>query len=141
MAKRIQGKHIKHSPNVKLQTETQFASAFYVKSSTPYISAIKKITKQLNKFSKTTGVKKYNNDQYKKIQYITVKGMGRTIERTLKIAMRFQDLDYRVDILTGSVQVLDEFEIDACAKDGDEEREYRKRMVSSIEARIWLKRE
>ncbi|CCG23853.1 Pop7 protein [Candida orthopsilosis Co 90-125] len=152
MVNRIEGKHIKHSPQTRRLTETQYNSKFLVKSSTPFISAIKQISKQLARFSKSQGTqRKFQNDQYKKVKYITVKGMGKTIEKTLKLAMHFQSLGYKVDILTGSVKVLDEFERKAIVHsddDGDEgigredcETEYRKRMVSSVEARIWLHRE
>lgn len=111
MVKRINGKHIKHSPQTKPLTETQFNSTFHVKSSTPFISAVKRINKQLAKFTKLQGTqRKFQNDQYKRVKYITVKGMGKTIEKTLKLAMHFQQLGYKVDIITGSVQVLDEFE-------------------------------
>ena len=167
MVKRINGKHIKHSPQTKPLTETQFNSTFHVKSSTPFISAVKRINKQLAKFTKLQGTqRKFQNDQYKRVKYITVKGMGKTIEKTLKLAMHFQQLGYKVDIITGSVQVLDEFEkkvlapagidnedlrmgIEGEEEDDDDERnsltdyetEYKKRMVSSVEARVWLQRE
>ncbi|KAI5968960.1 hypothetical protein CANMA_001956 [Candida margitis] len=150
MAKRIQGKHIKHSAQTTRLTETQFNSTFLVKSSTPFISAIKRINKQLTKFAKQQGSqRKFQNDQYKKVKYIAVKGMGRTIEKTLKLAMHFQSQGYKVDILTGSVQVLDEFEKrvesfnpdSILAAEMDYETEYKKRMVSSVEARVWLQRE
>ncbi|KAI5955308.1 hypothetical protein KGF54_001869 [Candida jiufengensis] len=121
-------------------------------------------SKNLNNLNSSNYNKKYQNENYKKVKYITVKGMGKTIEKTLKIAMNYQnDQNYKVDILTGSVQVLDEFEkshtsqIDSiedavdntiCTKDSIEEnhfdgpeREYQKRMVSYVEARVWLKRE
>ena len=119
------------------------------------------------KFTKLQGTqRKFQNDQYKRVKYITVKGMGKTIEKTLKLAMHFQQLGYKVDIITGSVQVLDEFEkkvlapagidnedlrmgIEEEEEDDDDERnsltdyetEYKKRMVSSVEARVWLQRE
>ncbi|KAG5418770.1 hypothetical protein I9W82_003488 [Candida metapsilosis] len=157
MVNRIQGKHIKHSPQTKRLTETQFNSTFLVKSSTPFISAIKRINKQLAKFTKQqagggTGQRKFQNEQYKKVKYLTAKGMGKSIEKTLKLAMHFQSQGYKVDILTGSVQVLDEFEKKVVVhSDGDDdyegvdredlETEYKKRMVSSVEARIWLQRE
>ncbi|KAI5965559.1 uncharacterized protein KGF55_000921 [Candida pseudojiufengensis] len=172
LRKKKEGKHIKHSPNINIQSETQFNSTFLVKSSTPYVSALKKIDKILTKFNKSknqhqnsnsSSNKKFQNENYKKLKYITVKGMGKTIEKTLKIAMNFKfELNYKVDIITGSIQVLDEFEKksepmsieekNAIAfsianedddKDNDDEpeREYQKRMVSYVEARIWLKRE
>ncbi|KAI5962736.1 hypothetical protein KGF57_001470 [Candida theae] len=152
MANRIEGKHIKHSAQTKRLTETQFNSTFLVKSSTPFISAVKRIDKQLTKFSKSQGTqRKFQNDQYKKVKYLIVKGMGKTIEKTLKLAMHFQSQGYKVDILTGSVQVLDEFEKEAyISSDGEDgsrfghadiETKYKKRMVSSVEAKIWLQRE
>lgn len=157
MGKRIQGKHIKHSANLKPLTETQASSTFLIKSRTPYISSLKKITKTLDKFNKTkSNVKKYQNEQFKNVKYITVKGMNKTIEKVLSLALHFQDENYKVDILTGSVEVLDEFILpDATSNDNSEgeeeedddddddennERIYKKRMVSSIEARIWIKR-
>ena len=157
MGKRIQGKHIKHSANLKPLTETQASSTFLIKSRTPYISSLKRITKTLDKFNKTkSNVKKYQNEQFKNVKYITVKGMNKTIEKVLSLALHFQDKNYKVDILTGSVEVLDEFILpdattndnsdggdeddDSDADDEDNERIYKKRMVSSIEARIWIKR-
>ncbi|KAG7665150.1 uncharacterized protein J8A68_001206 [[Candida] subhashii] len=145
MGKRLQAKHLKHSPNLIPQTETQKASTFLVKSRTPYVSALKTITKQLEKFEKTSNIKKFQNLQYKRVKYITVKGMGKSIEKTLSILLNFQER-YKVDILTGSVEVLDEFEMEKKEGedvDDDEEGEkvYKKRMVSSVEGRIWLKRD
>lgn len=72
--------------------------------------------------------------------------MGKAIENTLSIALKFQDeLNYKVDILTGSVEVLDEFQIGTNGDDSDndynDETLFKKRMVSYIETRIWLKRE
>lgn len=170
MAKRIQGKnirHTKHSPVQKLQNETEFNLTILIKSLTPFISALKRIQKQLNKFSKSaatsTSSKKYQNDQYKKLQYIKVRGMGKCLEKTLKLALKFQELNYRVDIVTGSIEVIDEFEkleneeetkmdVDVDVDVGketmqeddvfdDEERIYCKRMVSTVEVRIWLNRD
>lgn len=154
--KRIQGKrHIKHSPNLAPFNETQNASNFLIKSSTPYVSAIKQITKKLNKFSKSKNshtINKFQNEQYKTIKYITVKGMGKTIEKVASIGTHFQK-DYKVDVLTGSTTVLDEFapiesnqEPDNENKsddddDGDDKTIYKKRTVSSIEIRIWIKRD
>ncbi|CAX41966.1 subunit of ribonucleases P/MRP, putative [Candida dubliniensis CD36] len=155
---RIQGKrHIKHSPNLTPFNETQNASNFLIKSSTPYISAIKQITKKLNKFSKSKNshtVNKFQNEQYKTIKYITVKGMGKTIEKVASIGIHFQK-DYKVDVLTRSITVLDEFapiesnqepKNEGSSHNDDEEDEeedtiYEKRTVSSIEIRIWIKRD
>ncbi|EGW30717.1 uncharacterized protein SPAPADRAFT_142779 [Spathaspora passalidarum NRRL Y-27907] len=132
MTKRIQGKHIKHTANIKPRTQTEQISTFLIKSQTPYVSAIKKISKQLSKFEHSTGVKKYS--QYKQVSYITVKGMGKSIEKTLSVGLYFQER-YNVDIHTGTVEVLDEFQQD------EDESVYKKRLVSSVELKIWLKKE
>ncbi|EMG48468.1 POP7 Ribonucleases P/MRP protein subunit POP7 [Candida maltosa Xu316] len=145
MGKRIEGKHIKHSSNLKPFTETENKSIFLIKSSTPYISALKQITKLLNNFTKSKNVKKFQNESFKNVKYVTVKGMSKTIEKTLNLAIHFQDKNYKVDILTGSVKVLDEFvptkNVPEEEEDEDDDRIYQKRMVSSIEVRIWIRRD
>lgn len=138
----IDGKHIKHSANINLQKNVEKETTFLVKSSTPFVSALKKINKMLDKFNKTVNksTNKYQGGEFKKVKYIVVKGMGKSIESTLGLAGIFQDQhDYKVDILTGSVEVLDEF-VPEENKTLDDII-YKKRMVSSIELRIWLKRE
>ena len=145
--KRINGRHIKHSPNTQPLLKIENETTFLVKSSTPYISALKRIQKLLAKFDKSVlPNKKYQNLEYKKVKYITVKGMGKAIENTLSIALKFQDeLNYRVDVLTGSVEVLDEFQTQTNDDDSDndynDDNVFKKRMVSYIETRIWLKRD
>lgn len=144
--KRIAGKHIKHSPNTQIRLKIENETTFLVKSTTPYISALKRIQKILAKFDKSVlPNKKYQNMEYKKVNYITVKGMGKAIENTLSIALKFQDeLNYKVDILTGSVDVLDEFNVNAgddSDNDYNDDTIFKKRMVSYVESRIWLKRE
>lgn len=144
--KRIAGKHTKHSPNTQIRLKIENETTFLVKSTTPYISALKRIQKILAKFDKSVlPNKKYQNMEYKKVNYITVKGMGKAIENTLSIALKFQDeLNYKVDILTGSVDVLDEFNVNAgddSDNDYNDDTIFKKRMVSYVESRIWLKRE
>ena len=48
---------------------------------------------KLNKFSKSKNshtINKFQNEQYKTIKYITVKGMGKTIEKVASIGTHFQ---------------------------------------------------
>ncbi|CUM62834.1 uncharacterized protein PRCAT00000392001 [Priceomyces carsonii] len=142
-SRRIKGRQIKHAPLVPIKLVVEHETQILIKTSTPYVAALKRIRKALDKFDKTsTSNKKYCNGEYKKVKYISVKGMGRAIEKTLSIGLNFQDeLGYRIDILTGSVEVLDEFEVDD--ENGEEEYEesvYKKRMVSFVEVRIFLKR-
>lgn len=131
------GKHIKHSPNVIHRLLTERETLFLVKSKTPYISAIKKIDKILVKYSGKSTNKKYQGGQYKKVKFITIKGMGKSIQKTVSIGLKYQqDGDYPVDVFTGSVQVLDELK----PEDSDEENStYKTRMVSFVEIRIHLR--
>lgn len=129
---------IKHSPNTQIVGVVQRETTFLVKLRTPFVSAIKQITKILQKFDKLRlNHRKYNNGEYKRVRYITVKGAGRAIEKAIAVGAKFAEMDYKVDYLTGSVEVLDEFKGD----DSDDDSEFAKRMVSYIEARIWLKRD
>lgn len=142
---RLNAKHIKHSPNTTPYLQVAGDTTFLVKSKTPYVSALKRITKKLDKYTRATQLRdRHSLGAYKKVQYITVKGMGRAIEKTLLLALEFQDrLMYRTDIQTGSVEVIDEFKMeDGADSDWDEDdRElvYKKRMVSYVEVRIWIK--
>lgn len=131
------GKHIKHSPNVSHQLMTERETNFLVKSKTPYISAVKKINKILNKYNGKSTNKKYQAGQYKKVKFVSIKGMGKAIEKTAALGLKYQqDGDYKVDIVTGSVEVLDELK----PEDSDEEDStYSKRMVSYLEIKIWLR--
>lgn len=140
----INGKHIRHSANNSIKPSVEVETTYLVKSSTPFISGVKKINKILDKFNKTINRtnRKYQGGEYKKVNYITVKGMGKAIPKTLSIACKFQDeMDFKVDILTGSTEVLDEFEPDESIEGSIEDTVYKKRKVSYIELRIWLKRE
>lgn len=149
---RIEGKLIKHSANTNIRLVVEQETTFLMKSSTPFVSALKKINKIMDKFNKTLtkDTNKYQRGEYKKLKYITVKGMGKSIENTLGIANRLQnDYHYKVDILTGTVEVLDEFAKseeslttgETNSKGGDPLITFQKRKVSTIELRVWLKRE
>ena len=145
---KINGKHIRRSANVNTQLVVEKDTTFLVKSSTPFVSGLKRINKMLDKFNKTVTrhTNKYQGGEFKKVKYITVKGMGKSIENTLGIANRLQnDYHYKVDVLTGTVEVVDEFvpfEGEASqSKDGIEDPTFQKRKVSTIELRVWLKRE
>ncbi|EGV65471.1 ribonuclease P subunit p20 family protein [Yamadazyma tenuis] len=146
--KRINGKHIKHRANIHISSVVERETTFLVKSSTPFVSALKRIHKMLDKFNKTitTNTRKYQGGDYKNVKFITVKGMGKTIETTLGIANKLQnEANYRVDVLTGSVEVLDEFappdSSDGPPKGAIQETVFQKRMVSYVELHVWLKRE
>ncbi|CCH40624.1 Ribonuclease P protein subunit p20 [Wickerhamomyces ciferrii] len=119
---RFEGKHIRHAPSKQFKY-SDLETSVHIKSSTPYISAIKRINKLLNKLPKSQP----------KFKEITVLGMGATIEKTLSIGVYFQkDQGLKVDILTKSVDVLDEFD----DEDLDHDTIYKKRKVTAVELRI-----
>lgn len=142
-------KHIKHSPNYQIVLKIERETTFLVKSSSPFIAAVKRINKMLEKFSKASGSKnaKFRGGDYQKVKYVTVKGMGKSIEKTLSLGLKYQnELMHKVDIVTGGVEVLDEFKVkeedeDDEMDDGDRKSVYKNRMVSFVECRIWIKRD
>lgn len=131
---------VKHSPNTKLQLLVQRETTFLVRAKTPYIAAIKRIDKIFEKFDKNP---KFKRGEYKKVNYITVKGMGRAIDTTVSLGLHYKGKHYKVETLTGTVEVLDEIvtELNLDTKDSDTESLYRKRKASYVEIRIWLKRD
>lgn len=142
--------HIKHSPNIQLKTKIENETTFLVKSSTPFISAIKSINRKLEKFDKNAlPSKRYQRGDYKKVKYLTIKGMGKSIEKTLSLGLTYQDkLHYKIDISTKTVEVLDEIKpkaseliVDDSDDDDNVPSEYKTRRTSSVEIKIWLKRE
>lgn len=144
--KKVSGKHIKHKPPSKRLLLVEKETTYLVKSRSPFISALKRIQKLLEKFDRSLlPNSKYQNGEFKKVKYVTVKGMGKAIEKTISLGLVFQDeLAYKVDTLTGSLDVVDEFQtrLDEFDSDDDYNTEsvYQKRSVSYVEVRIWLKR-
>lgn len=71
-----------------------------------------------------------------------VLGMGKAIEKTLSLGCHFeQQLGKKVDVLTKSVELLDEVSVDDgdgdSIKDVDRETVLKKRTISGIELRIY----
>lgn len=138
---RVIGKtHIRHGPIGAIPLETEMQSTFLVKASTPYILAIKRISKMLAKFeSSPSQHRKFHGGEYKKVQFIRVKAMGRATSSALSIGIHFEhDQKYHTEYITGTLLVLDEFTSPADA--GDDSSELKKRLVSTLEIRIWLKK-
>lgn len=138
---------IKHRPNTAIATQIEKETTFLVKAQTPYIAAIKRIDRILAKFDVTNiDHKKFQRGQYKSVKYIRVKGMGRAIDKATSIALHYMvKKSYKVDIYTGTVEVVDEVSggSEYKTKDGDSDCEttFRKRNTSCVEVKIWLKRE
>ncbi|KAF5211998.1 putative ribonucleases P/MRP protein subunit [Clavispora lusitaniae] len=138
---------IKQSAVAKIQTQVERESTFLVKSKTPFISAIKRIDVILDKFDRDSiDHKKFRRGNYKKIKYIRVKGMGKAIEKVASLAAHYTTKKaYKVDVYTGTVDVVDEVQHKTNHSlkddDSDTESEYRERKVSYMEIKIWLKRD
>lgn len=134
-------KHIKHSANTKIALKIDETTSILIKSNTPYVSGLKRIKKTVDKFEQSLlpQNRKYQGGGFKSVKYISVKGMGKAIEKCLSLGLAFQDkFGYKIEVLTATVEVLDEFKQEG--SDNEEESEYRKRRTSSIEIRILLNR-
>lgn len=119
-------------PTLKTFSNDKIKTTIYVKCSSPYISIVKRTNHFLSQLEK------------RKSRYITLLGMGKAICKTLSVASYFSSLNgYKVDILTTTLQVLDEFYTDD-GKDEDgnaisnEDREVKlsPRNLSGVEIRI-----
>lgn len=123
-------KLIQKHPTVKDFSYKAIKTTMYVKSQTPYVSALKRINKFLNQ------LEKYN------AKYVTVLGMGKATEKILSIGCHFQNQrSYKVEIRTTSAQVIDEILENDDKEDGiceeDKETKLQVRTVSGIELRIY----
>lgn len=125
-----ESKLLRKLPTVKTLSRKQIKTTIYVKTSTPYISALKRIKKFLRDLPKSGST------------YVVVLGMGKAIEKTLSLGCHFeQQLGKKVDVLTKSVELLDEVSLDDedgdSIKDVDRETMLKKRTISGIELRIY----
>ncbi|EDO14478.1 hypothetical protein Kpol_242p1 [Vanderwaltozyma polyspora DSM 70294] len=133
---------IRKCPSIKTMAHKEIKTTIYVKSITPYVSALKRITKCLETLDKHGAT------------YVKVLGMGKAIEKTLSLGCHFQENKNRkVDIFTKSIPVLDEVEVEDEDeakdkdkdenKDGNEEQDsdretiMKKRTVPGIELHIY----
>lgn len=118
-------------PTVKVLSHRRIKSTMYIKSSTPFMSAVKKIDKMLKICP----------------QYVTVLGMGKAVSKTLAVACYFQERMLRVQVRTTTVDVLDKItkssesgNVDSDAdsdSDSDPETELKKRTITGIEVLIY----
>ncbi len=119
------GTQIKHSaPRIRSHQATK--TQLYLKPNVPLISTVKKVQKLLNNLPKNAP----------QVKYISVFAMSRAINNALSLACYLEEEQgLIVDILTGTVAVLDEFK-----QEEDEEEEesvMQKRLVTKIEVRVW----
>lgn len=127
---------IKHPP-LKPYLHTELDTTVYVKSSTPFMSAVKRINKIITKFDEIPnkrGRTIRRGNISKKVNYVTIKGMGKCIEKVLSLGIHFQCENFQIETYTKSIGVLDEI-VDE--KDEDD-NEMKKRNVGAIEIRIYI---
>lgn len=124
----------------RLQKET----TVLVKSSTPFVSAVKRIDRMLEKYDKGSGNStKYHRGEYKRLRYLTIKGMGAAMQKTVSLALHYETTKgHQIDIYTGTTTVLDSVAVAhiECKDDSEDETELRPRPVSYVEVRIHLKK-
>lgn len=131
-----QGKLIRKRPTIKVLSHKKIKTTIYVKSSTPYVSALKRITKFLDNLEKHGST------------YVSVLGMGKAVEKTLSLGCHFeQNKNKRVHILTKTIDLLDEVlqEVEneeeegqeAEIEDEDKDTILKKRRVCGVELKIY----
>ncbi|CAI4058967.1 hypothetical protein N7582_001253 [Saccharomyces uvarum] len=128
-------KRVRKHPSLKTLTHKQIHTTVFVKSATPYVSALKRINKFLD------GVHKHGSS------YVVVLGMGKAVEKTLALGCHFQDQkNKKIEVFTRSIEVLDEViaeqqegvESESDVDDEDKETQLKKRTVSGIELHIYV---
>lgn len=137
---------VKHSISREIPTQVERETLFLVKSATPFISAVKRLDAILDKFDRDAiEHKKFHRGNYKKIKYIRIKGLGRAMEKVASLAAHYTQKGYKIDVYTGSLEVTDEIhhKTEHSTKDdeSDTESELKKRTISYMEVRVWLKRD
>ncbi|KAF6009760.1 hypothetical protein HII13_000546 [Brettanomyces bruxellensis] len=127
---------VKHAPP-RTYHENETQKVVFVKSSTPFISAVKRIEKcldghRLKPNRRGRLASKYGNRE----AYVIVKGMGKAIPKVLNIGLHFKyEKNATLDVYTKTIGVLDEFK--SIPEASNEDDLLRKRNVSSIEIRIY----
>ncbi|ODQ80839.1 hypothetical protein BABINDRAFT_12943 [Babjeviella inositovora NRRL Y-12698] len=114
--------------NLKPFSVKSLQTIIHLKSSTPYVSALKRIQKHIIQLPK----------KQPSVKYVTVKGMGvKPVEKLMQLAVFFQvEEGFKVDMFTSSVEVLDEY-VEEDEESGSSV--FKKRLVSSVVMRIWRK--
>ncbi|KAG0667827.1 hypothetical protein C6P45_005328 [Maudiozyma exigua] len=131
-------KIVKKHPSLKQSTHNDIKTIIYIKSSTPFVSGIKRVNKFLKNLEKTK--------KDPKLQCIMLLGMGKAAERTISLGCYFaEEKRKRIEIRTKSVDVIDEVispgqEGDTSTPlldDRDKETELKKRSLSGVEIKIY----
>lgn len=117
-------KLVKKHPSVKVLSAKKIRSTVYLKSQTPYVSALKRINKFLESIHRSGS------------SYVAVLATGKAVEKALSLGCHFDEhLKKKVEVLTKSVEVIDEVteEEDEC----DADTQLKKRTISGVELRIY----
>ncbi|AMD19640.1 HCL511Cp [Eremothecium sinecaudum] len=125
---------VRKHPTIKTFNQEAVKRVIYVKSKTPYVSALKRVNKMLQMLEKQPA----NTDKY-----ITLMGMGQAVEKTLSVGCHFQEhKNHRVVIKTASTEVVDEVikysDGEDSVNEEDRETELQLRKVSGVEVRIYV---
>lgn len=137
---------VKQSISREIPTQVERETLFLVKTATPFIAAVKRIDSILDKFDRdAVEHKKFHRGNYKKIKYIRIKGLGKAMVKVSSLAAHYIKKGYKVDVYTGSIEVTDEVhrQTEQSTKDdeSDTECELKKRNISYMEVKVWLKRD
>ncbi|QHS71728.1 ribonuclease P/MRP protein subunit POP7 [Saccharomyces paradoxus] len=128
-------KRVRKHSSLKTLTHKQIHTTIFVKSTTPYVSALKRINKFLE------SVRRHGSS------YVTVLGMGKAVEKTLALGCHFQDQkNKKIEVFTKTIEVIDEviteeqadIEIKSDVEDDDKETRLKKRTLSGVEVRIYV---
>lgn len=118
MATKHQGKLIKKRPSLKTLNNKQIKSTIFIKSQTPYLSALKRTKKMLTKLPQGQ-------------QHVTLYAMGKAVTKSLSLACYFQQHSYRVGIYTKTIEVIDEI-----LNEDEEEQLKQEQKTSNVECDI-----
>ena len=129
-------KLIRKRSTIKTLSHKKIKTTIYIKSSTPYISGLKRTKKFLSELQRH-GAK-----------YVTLLGMGKAVEKTLALGSYFsQEKGHKVHVMTKTIKVIDELkdvsetqEIVDEEEDMDEEDEetfLKRRTLSGVEVRVY----
>lgn len=116
--------HIKHS-SARSNSKKDFKTEIYLTPSTPIIAALKHVTKVIEDVPKNAP----------KAKYVSVRGLGKAIDRAVIVAVRLQQQGHTVSFHSGTVTVVDEYESN---QDPTSSAYLQSRKVKSMEIRVHI---
>lgn len=134
---RLEGKRlVKHQvPRRQAYSNRKVDTLLRMKSTTPFVSALKRIERMLANLEPMTNRKGHQATRPPNgVTHVTVEGMGRCISRLMDVCTQFEGKGHRVELFTRSVEVLDEYQD---VQDEAAEDILRKRRVGCLVAHIY----